>query len=73
MSNQRISDLFNDKRDLVDDRYDKFMKSQGFARDGWLDDEYIKTVYGDEDPELLKKIQNKDIRCRCFRNRNTVL
>ena len=61
-SNQRISDLFNDKRDLVDNRYDKFMKSQGFARDGWLDDEYIKTVYGDEDPELLEKIQNKDIR-----------
>ena len=58
---EEIGNLFNDRRDLVDDRYDKFMKSQGFARDGWLDDEYIKTVYGDEDPELLKKIQGKDV------------
>ena len=56
---EEIGNLFNDRRDLVDDRYDKFMKRQGFARDGWLDDEYIKTVYGDEDPELLEKIQNK--------------
>ena len=56
-----VGALFDSERELVSQDYNTFMKGQGFARENWGDDRYVKTVYGEEDPELAKIIQGKNI------------
>ena len=58
-----LGHLFDNSKKEIEEDYDNLMRSRGYVRNSWWDDEYIRTVVRDEElsPEVAEYIRQKDI------------
>ena len=58
-----LGHLFDNSKKEIEDDYDNLMRSRGYVRNSWWDDEYIKTIVRDEElsPEVAEYIRQQDV------------
>ena len=52
---------FKPARDVQEEKYNKFLEDQGFVRDNWMDDEFVKYVFPDASDDLKKEIVQGEV------------
>ena len=56
-----MSNIFKPVRDVQEEKYNKFLQDQGFVRDNWMDDEFVKYVFPDASDDLKKEIVQGEV------------
>ena len=51
-----LTKIFQPLRDVQEEKYNKFLENQGFVRDNWMDDEFVKYVFPDASDDLKKEV-----------------
>ena len=56
-----LSNIFKPVRTIQEEKYNKFLENQGFVRDNWMDDEFVKYVFPDASDDLKKEIVQGEV------------